>query len=137
MVRPALLLLSLSLSVAGCFGTDSIRSEPLQKGEQRVFRAPMPQVLPAVRRALDEVGVVAREETLGPVTVLLLGERDVTAFSWGENVRVVVHGATPYETEVSVLSKRRLATNITAKSTESFAEDIFAHVERELGVPPR
>lgn len=137
MRRRTLLLLPLSLPAAGCFGTDSIRSEPLQKGEQRVFRAPMPLVLPAVRQALGEVGVAAHEETLGPVTVLLLGERDMTAFSWGENVRVVVHGVTPHETEVFVLSQRRLATNITAKSTASFAEDIFAHVERELGVPPR
>ena len=82
------------------------------EGLSRVFDAPYDTVWKAVPEALSSLGlpVAADNKPEG----YILAERGMTAFSWGEKVAVFVSKVSEKQTKVEVVSKRALATNITA-----------------------
>lgn len=54
----------------------------------------------------------------------ILAQRSMTFFSYGENVAIYVERTgEPSETQVEVISKRALATNITATNWEAIIFD--------------
>jgi hypothetical protein len=50
--------------------------------------------------------------------------------SYGELVRVTVQGMSESETEVKVYTKRRLATNVTARG--DWADTVFSNIALQL-----
>lgn len=61
----------------------------------------------------------------------LLAERTMTAFSWGEKVAIFVDRVTgKVSTRVEVVSKRALATNVTAPDWDKM---LFKALDAKLG----
>lgn len=54
---------------------------------------------------------------------LILGQRGMTAFSYGENVAIFIEPKGESNTTVEIVSKRALATNITARNWASYIHE--------------
>jgi hypothetical protein len=63
---------------------------------------------------------------------MFIAERGVTAWSWGEFVRVLVQPQST-QTSVRIISDRALATNLTAND---FVKDLFARIAQRLEEHP-
>ncbi|OLC35259.1 MAG: hypothetical protein AUH81_10620 [Candidatus Rokubacteria bacterium 13_1_40CM_4_69_5] len=112
----ALRLATLAVIGAACASTGGMRSVPLDAGEVKFYGAPLATVAPAARQAVLaaglEVDTVSQEDSL---TWMIVAKKGMSLFSYGELVRVVVHQTTEGPVAVRVFTKRRLATNVTAK----------------------
>ena len=62
---------------------------------------------------------------------MIVAKKGTSAWSWGELVRVVVQKSASDRTTVRVLSRRRMATNVTAKG--DYSDTIFSNIELALG----
>jgi hypothetical protein len=105
-------LLSTSLLfMSGCRTLGDVRAAK-GEGMTRVYHASEDQVWRVLPKAVNEVDLsvagMYREDGY------LLAERGVTMFSWGEKVAVFVEPQGANTTRVEVVSKRAVATNITA-----------------------
>jgi hypothetical protein len=107
--------LALPLAVAACASAGGLRQEPLNAGVQRSFAAPLLRTVNAARTAMAGAGITIEEATqVAPNAWMIMGKKGVSGFSWGELVRVVVEESPPGQCAVRVISKRKVATNITA-----------------------
>jgi hypothetical protein len=102
--------------VLACASSGGMRSEPLGAGEAKFYTAPFQTVAPAAREAVREAGLdvdtVSHPDSL---TWMILAKKGGSLFSYGELVRVVVQQTPEGAVAVRVFTKRRLATNITAR----------------------
>jgi len=64
---------------------------------------------------------------------MIVAKKGMSAWSWGELVRVVVQELSNDRVAVRVLSKRRMATNVTAKG--DYSEAIFSSIEMAVAEP--
>lgn len=121
----------LLILVSGCATAGGLRSEPLDAGISRVFDAPLDETLTASREAVVEAGLrFESAQQVGQDTWVIMAKKETSAFSWGELVRVVVRPEPPEATWVSVLTRRRLATNVTAKG--DYSESILSNIQLKL-----
>jgi hypothetical protein len=112
---PALLVLA-----TACASTGGMVTEPVDVGTERTFDRDYPDVLRAARSAVTGAGLtIQTDSVLNDSTQMIVGTKGVSAWSWGELVRVVVQGTGPSRAQVHVLTKRKMATNITAKGDYS------------------
>jgi len=101
---------------AACASTAGLRSEPLDAGETKFYAAPLAVVGPAARQAVLSAGLnVDTVSTLDSLTWMIIAKKGMSLFSYGELVRVVVAQTPDGAVAVRVFTKRRLATNVTAK----------------------
>lgn len=121
----------LAVLSSACSSVSGIRDEPLTAGRVRTYEALAAAVEKAAREAMVESGLVIEESfrTDGGALVII-GKAETSAFSWGELVRVVVQGRTNEQVIVRVLTKRKLATNVTAKGDHS--DPIFSGIAAKL-----
>jgi hypothetical protein len=109
-------LAALAVIAAGCASAGGMRSEPLDAGEVKFYAAPLNTVAPAARQAVLAAGLavdtVSQPDSL---TWMIVAKKGMSLFSYGELVRVVVQQTTEGPVAVRVFTKRRLATNITAR----------------------
>jgi hypothetical protein len=131
-MRLALPLLLFVLGAVGCTNTRTIQSEPLSAGTTRSFSADYRSVVDAARSAVPEAGLTLENERLTDAGTMLVAERGVTAWSWGEVVRILVQ-PNGEGSSVRIISDRTLGTNITAKD---FTEDLFTLMGQRLGMYP-
>ncbi len=128
-MRQGALLMPVLLTVA-CATTSGVRSSQ-GDGESRVYRATYDELWAACFLALAENGlpIVEADKHAG----IILASKDVSFFSYGERVGVFVNANLVDTTTlaVEVVSKRVLATNITAKN---WTESVFSMLEAHL--PP-
>jgi len=112
--------------VTGCT-TMADASNAQGQGVSKTFAAPFDVVWKAVPEALSSLGlpVAAENKQDG----YILAEHGASAFSWGEKVAVFLTRVAPNETKVEVVSKRALATNITARD---WGPDVLQRVEQML-----
>ena len=116
---------------AACASTAGLRSEPLDAGETKFYAAPLAVVGPAARQAVLSAGLnVDTVSTLDSLTWMIIAKKGMSLFSYGELVRVVVAQTPDGAVAVRVFTKRRLATNVTAKGDWSGA--IFQQLDRIL-----
>jgi len=103
--------------IAGaCASTAGLRSAPLDAGETKFYAAPLGVVGPAARQAVLSVGLnVDTVSTPDSLTWMIIAKKGMSLFSYGELVRVVVAQTPDGAVAVRVFTKRRLATNVTAK----------------------
>ena len=102
--------------LAGCATTAGLRQVPLEDGAQRLFRAPLGEARQAAREALIEVGFeVAEEAEVEDGAWVLMATKGMTLTRFGEVVRVALNPEGIDKTLVRVVTKRRLATSITAR----------------------
>jgi hypothetical protein len=102
--------------VSACASTGGMRSEPLGAGDAKFYTAPFQTVAPAAREAVREAGLqvdtVSHPDSL---TWMILAEKGWSLAGYGALVRVVVQQTPEGAVAVRVFTKRRLATNITAR----------------------
>ena len=118
--------------VAGaCASTAGLRSAPLDAGETKFYAAPLAVVGPAARQAVLSVGLnVDTVSTPDSLTWMIIAKKGMSFFSYGELVRVVVAQTPDGAVAVRVFTKRRLATNVTAKG--DWSGPIFRQLDSTL-----
>lgn len=124
-------LFALILAMAGCASTSTIQTAPPTAGTSRTFEADFNTTLKAAQEATTEAGLTvesAREVENG--AWMIVAKKGVSGFSWGEVVRVMVFPQGERQTQVSVLSQRRVATNVTAKG--DYSESILGSLAIKL-----
>lgn len=118
-----------SIWLVGCANSQTVQNEPLSAGATRTFHADYGRVVDAARAAVPEVGLTLKGEKPAENGTMLIAERGVTAWSWGEAVRILVLPGPP-ETTVRVVTDRAYALNVTAKE---FADNLFTRIGQRLG----
>ena len=108
-----------------------MRSEPLEAGTVREFSGEYARILRAVRDAVVSSGLaIDTFNEINETSAVIVAKKGASAFSWGELVRVVVQQSASDRTSVRVVTKRRLATNVTAKG--DYADTIFSNIALAL-----
>jgi hypothetical protein len=124
-------LATLAVIGTACASTGGMRSAPLDAGEVKFYGAPLAIVAPAARQAVLaaglEVDTVSQQDS---VTWMIIAKKGMSLFSYGEVVRIVVHQTTDGAVAVRVFTKRRLATNLTAK--EDWSGPIYEELDHIL-----
>src|SRR2546430_6027325 len=114
---------------AACASTAGLRSAPLDAGETKFYAAPLAVVGPAAGQAVLAAGL--NVDTVSPpdsLTWMIIAKKGMSLFSYGELVRVVVAQTPDRAVAVRVYTKRRLATNVTAKG--DWSGPIFQQLDR-------
>ncbi len=115
----------------GCATIGTMRNASLDEGVPRIFTASFDRVLKATREAVIQSGLQIEEvNQIDNQTWIIIGKKDVSAWSWGELVRVTVQKKSKSETLVRVFTKRRLATNFTAKG--DYSRSILSSIDLNL-----
>jgi len=130
----ALAALAALASAAACASTGELRSEPLDRGETKFYAAQLAVVAPAARLAVLsadlEVDTVSQLDSL---TWMIIATKGMSLFSNGELVRVVAQQTPEGAVAVRVFTRRRLATNITARG--DWSGRIFEQLDHILAQP--
>jgi len=131
LTRSRVFFVSLVCVLQACASASSIRSAPLTAGVTRTFGADQQLMRRLVRIAVIEVGLqLENVEEIDERTWTIIATKPASTFSYGEIVRVAVIAETAGRTRVLVHTKRRLATNVTAKGDYSAA--VFASIASKL-----
>lgn len=126
-------VLLLIATLTACATTSGMRREPLDEGVERRYQAPVLEVVNAAREAVTGAGIEIKEvQKVDERTWMILGNKSAGVASWGELVRVVIEG-TERQSIVRVVTKRRLATNVTAE--DDWSRSIFDQLELILATP--
>jgi hypothetical protein len=117
--------------VAACATAGGVKSDPLDAGEAKFYTSPFSTIVPAARQAVLAAGLDV-DQTLRPdsSTVMIIAKKGMSLLSYGEVVRVVVQQPPEGPVAVRVLTKRRLATNITAQG--DWSGPVFEHLDQIL-----
>lgn len=102
---------------AGCT-TLQDASNAQGKGKTETYNAPYDKVWNTAIKVVDDskLDLVSKDKEEGKI----LAQKGLSAFSYGENVAVFVSSENTETTSVEVVSKRALATNVTAKNWSSY-----------------
>ncbi len=113
-------LVSISLQACSTLG-DARRAEG--DGVKRTYPGAVEATWDTTLRALSKLNLDVASENRA--TGYILAQRGMTAFSMGENVAIFVRKKTETSSEVEVVSKKALATNV-------FAPDWSEDIHKEL-----
>lgn len=111
------------IAFTGCSSLHSI-PDSQGSGEKKVYNATMDETWEAMLIAVSQTKGLIRQEHKDTCTVL--AEYNMSMFSWGENVAVFCYKKSDKATEVEVISKAKVATNITASN---WTDDIFKELD--------
>ena len=114
-----------------------MRAAPVNEGVPRSYAGDYHEVTRAAYEAVQSLGLHVEEvRQISPVTWHVIATSGASAFSWGELVRVSVQRHPTSHVAVWVLTRRRLATNITAK--DDYSPEIFQRMDLTLSLrrPP-
>ena len=122
----------LLLAFSACATVGGMRSAPLEEGFSRVFAADVGEVRIAAYNALVRSGLEIEEITeTSPGTWVLIAKKPTGGWSWGELVRVVVRPSLDGEgSQVTILTRRRAALNVTAK--DDYSDEVFDQIGFQL-----
>ena|ERR1022692_4652163 len=131
----AMVALVASASLTGCRTVDGMRSAPVNEGVARSYAADYTDVTRAAYQAVQSLGLSVEEvKQIDPATWHVIATAGMSAFSWGELVRVSVQRQPAMPVAVWVLTRRRLATNFTAK--DDYSPEIFQRMDFTLRLRP-
>ena len=124
-------LAGMLIFAVGCSSVGSMRDIPYTEGDSKVFNTPFDKVKEAAVQAFYELGAsISEQYKADESTYVIIGTEGASAFSWGTLVRVLLEKNGESSTTVRVVTKRKLATNITAKS--DYSNDIFIRIQNKL-----
>lgn len=109
------LLTLLVLGVNACASVETMR-EVGGNGTANVYNVSYDKAWEASKDAVVDAGGRLNEED--KAQGYIIGTFGMSAFSWGEKVSIFLTALDKNATEVEVVSKRALATNVTAKNWE-------------------
>jgi hypothetical protein len=125
------LLIMVTLLFIGCATTSIMRNASLDEGVPTIFNASFDRVLKAARESVAQSGLQVEEATqLDDQTWIIIGNKGMSGWTWGERVRVTVQKKSKSETLVCVLTKRKHPLNVTA--TWDYSQKIFSNIHINL-----
>lgn len=125
-----LIMVTLLLS-NGCATTSIMRNASLDEGVPMIFNASFDRVLKAARESVTQSGLqVEVVNKLDDQTWIIIGNKGMSGWTWGERVRVTVQTKSKSETLVRVLTKRKNPGNLTA--TWDYSQKIFSNIHSNL-----
>ncbi len=109
------MLLPVVMLLAGCATLSSVQAER-GKGSIRVYPASFETVWEKANQALRilHLGVAESNQKEG----YILAETGISASSWGEKVAIFIKKIDPASTQVEIVSRKVMATNIFAENWE-------------------
>ena len=108
-----------------------VKNAPLHAGEARTFDSPYKTTIKYARNACTESGLILEStEEIDEDTYMILAKAKVSAFSWGEIVRVVIQRKSNAKTVIRVYTKKRIGLNVAAKG--NYSNTIFTNIESKL-----
>ena len=117
--------------LSACATSGALKQEPLDQGVTRIFTGNYDTVLKAARDATVAAGLhLESVDKVDDHTWSLLGKKDMSAWSAGELVRIVIQQTGPDSTAVRIVSKKRVATNVAARG--DYSQAIFNDIELKL-----
>lgn len=96
-------------------------------GEFRVYESSKEEVWPIVVGSIEKVGLDLVSENYE--SGMVLAQRGVTVFSYGENVAVFVDEVEDNKCRVEIVSKKQMETNVFAPN---WSNNIFRQLNSEL-----
>jgi hypothetical protein len=131
---PRFLLVLACMAAAGCATVSTMKEAPPYGEVARSYSGDFTRVVEAARDSLLELGLTIEDfSQVNDRCWRIVATAGMSAFSWGELVRVLVERRQAAEVEVRVLTRRRLATNIFAKG--DYAPDIYPRMDWKLRRP--
>ncbi len=120
------LLTAFIISILTLTACSSLHSIPDSKGsgKKKTYNATVDDTWEAMLIAVSQTKGFIRQEHKDTCTVL--AEYNMSMFSWGENVAVFCYKKSDKTTEVEVISKAKVATNITASN---WTDDVFRELD--------
>ena len=117
--------------LGGCATRTSMLNAPPDAGRSQTYSSEYKIVVKAARDAVVASGLAIDDASeVGNKTFIIVAKKDASAWSWGELVRVTVQGVSENETAVRVYTKKRLATNVTARG--DWADTLFSNIALQL-----
>lgn len=117
--------------VTACATTSGLKNESLVAGNPRSYDAEFDRVLNAARSAVMLADLsIESDQKIDDNRWMIIGTTGMSLFSYGEIVRVVVEKTSEVTTLVRIITKRRLATNITARG--DYSSEIFNYIAMKL-----
>lgn len=127
-MKYSLCILFLGLLTCGCATTSSVKNAPLSEGVSKTYQADFDEVVRATRDAMTDAGLEVEEAyEADDRTFVVIGKTGASGFTWGEYARSVVIERGNGDTTVRVLTKKKLATNVTAES--DYSDEIFSSLD--------
>lgn len=129
-MRRQLSVLAVVVLGTACATTGTVTSESPEAGRAFRFAEACARVTPLVVPTLEAFGFVVRSaDSAEPCGTTVVARKPVSLASWGELVRVTVR---PVDggTEVRILTRRALATNVTARG--DWSGEIYRELLRGL-----
>lgn len=122
-------ILSLLISITYISGCTTMADAISAKGtgEFRIYEKPKSEVWPLVVMAVNDVGLEL--VTANESSNMILAQRGITAFSYGENVAIFVEAHNEIKCRVEVVSKKAMETNIFAPN---WSNAIFKNLDSKL-----
>jgi hypothetical protein len=122
---------STAVALTGCRTVSGMRDAPVNEGVLRTYNADYQDVTRAADEAVRSIGLTVEEVgQVDAATWRVIATAGVSAFSWGELVRVSVQQHQSRPVAVWVLTRRRLATNVTAKG--DYSPEVFSKMDSAL-----
>jgi hypothetical protein len=125
-ILKAFLTLSLILSIQACSTLgDAKRAQG--EGVKRVYSVNSDKAWNATVKALGKLNldIASQNKTDG----YILAQRGMSAFSYGENIALFIKPKASTETEIEIVSKRAMSTNIFAPD---WSEDLHKEIALSL-----
>jgi hypothetical protein len=123
---------SLALAFAGCATTDTVRDDPVEKGQSQEFSAPYDVVKAAALEAVHRLNVDIQGSDETGERFQIRFSKPISAFSWGEVGVVNVVRVDPATSRVHVNTSKRDLVQVTGTTERKFAEHIFANIAESL-----
>lgn len=124
-------LIVAGILLAGCASAGGMKNAPLDAGVTREFSGSYQSIVRAARDATVQAGLAIDSFTdVDSSTAMIVAKKGSSMWSYGELVRVVVQKAGENRATVRVYSKRKLATNVTARG--NYSETIFENITLSL-----
>jgi len=126
-------LLVLALMTSGCATLGGLRTAPLDAGTATIYAEPLVAVEGAARNAVDAAGLdLAEVSQVDSSTWMLLASSGLSfTGGYGALVGVVAQELAPDAVAVRIVTKKRLATDLTARTDWDL--DIVSYRNRRLG----
>ncbi|MEX1664240.1 hypothetical protein [Zhongshania arctica] len=112
--------------VSGCTTmADSIAAKGT--GPHRIYEKSKSEVWPVAVEAVNSVGL--QLVTANESSNMILAQRGITAFSYGENVAIFVEDYENQQCRVEIVSKKSMETNVFAPD---WSDSIFDYLDSKL-----
>lgn len=116
---------------AGCATTATIRNAPLSAGNARMYRVDFETLTRFAREAVLETGLgIVQYEVTPDGCAMIIARKDMSAWSSGELVRVLIEGASDKQSRVTVYTQKVVATQVLAKG--DYSPDIFSRIDLKI-----